>query len=79
MSDGVAENDLMHIKVIYMDNSAGVVKASSLEQLITTRRIVAFRRSEGWVKIGRDPVRGKGGKYKGPERRNPSKNNHQAP
>lgn len=79
MSDGLAENDLMHIKVIYMDNSAGVVKASSLEQLIIARRIVAFRRSEGWVKIGRDPVRGNGGKYKGPERRNSSRNNHQAP
>jgi len=79
MADGLAENDSKHIKVIYMDNSAGVVKASSLEQLIITRRIVAFRRSEGWVKIGRDPVRGKGGEYEGPERRNSSKNNHHSP
>jgi hypothetical protein len=76
MSDDLAENDLGHIKVIYMDNSAGVVKASSLEQLIITRRIVAFRRSEGWVKIGRDPVRGNSGNYNGPERRKTSKNIH---
>jgi len=79
MADDLAENGLKNIKVIYMDNSAGVVKASSLEQLIITRRIVAFRRSEGWVKIGRDPVRGKGGEYEGPERRNSSKNNHHSP
>jgi hypothetical protein len=70
MTDGAAVNDSMHIKVIYVDNSAGLVKASTLEQLIHTGKIVAFRRSSGWAKIGRDPVRGGGGRYEGPERRN---------
>ncbi|HTY21061.1 MAG TPA: hypothetical protein VMC44_05445 [Geobacteraceae bacterium] len=75
MAENVAENDFGLIKVIYIDNSAGVVKSSSLDHLITARRIVAFRRTEGWVKIGRDPVRGNGGKYEGPERRNSIRNN----
>jgi len=79
MTDGVAENDLTRIKVIYMDNTAGVVKASSLEQLIRSRKIAAFRRADGWVKIGRDPVRGNGGKYNGPERRSLSGISHLSP
>jgi len=79
MADGALENDLRCIKVIYMDNTAGVVKASSLEQLISTRKIVAFRRNDGWVKLGRDPIRGNGGKYNGPERRIPSGNDHLYP
>jgi hypothetical protein len=76
MADEVAENDLKHIKVIYKDNSAGIVRASSLQQLIASAKIVAFRRSGGWVKIGRDPVRGLGGRYQGPDRRNPIGNNY---
>lgn len=71
MSVCVVEN----IKVIYKDNSAGIVRASTLEQLITSGRIVAFRRSAGWVKIGRDPVRGLGGRYEGPDRRNSTRSN----
>jgi hypothetical protein len=69
MTDGITEKNMKLIKVIYIDNSAGVVKSSSLEQLIVTGKIVAFRRSEGWTKLGRDPLRGNGGRYEGPERR----------
>ena len=76
MADGVAENEWKHIKVIYKDNSAGIVRASSLQQLISSAKIVAFRRSGGWVKIGRDPVRGLGGRYQGPERRNSMRDNY---
>jgi hypothetical protein len=69
MIDSTPANNVMLIKVIYIDNSAGVVTACSLEQFIKKGKIVAFRRLEGWAKIGRDPVRGSGGRYEGPERR----------
>ncbi len=59
----------MNIQVIYFDYTPGLVKAERLEELITNRRIVAFRRSSCWTRVGRDPVRGCGGKYAGPERR----------
>ncbi len=40
-----------------------------LDELISTGRIKAFRRSSGWVIIGHDALRGEGGQYSGPERR----------
>jgi len=69
MIDGITHNNMKLVKVIYIDNTAGVVKSLSLEQLIGAGKIVAFRRSEGWAKVGRDPIRGNGGRYEGPERR----------
>ena len=59
----------MKITVIYFDNSPGMVGADALEPLIQRRIVTSFRRSDGWVRVGRDPVRGRGGNYKGPERR----------
>ena len=60
----------MKIVVKYEDRGPGVVRADELEELIQSKKIVAFRRSdEEWVNIGVDEIRGKGGKYKGPERR----------
>ena len=59
----------MEIKVIYHDNSAGVVKDYLLDDLLRAGKVVAFRRSSGWVTIGRDPVRQGGSEYAGPERR----------
>jgi len=69
MIDSLPSNNMMPIKVIYIDNTAGVVKACNLDQLIKKGKIVAFRRSDGWAKVGRDPIRGTGGRYEGPERR----------
>jgi hypothetical protein len=60
----------LKIQVIFFDNSYGLAETESLDELIKTRRIIAFRRSNGWVRIGHDPVRGSGGSYAGPERRN---------
>jgi hypothetical protein len=41
-----------------------------LDRLIAMGRVRSFRRSSGWVLIGRDPVRKPGGGfYTGPERR----------
>lgn len=60
----------MMIRVLYNDNRSGTVKDYQLNDLISAGKIVAFRRSSGWATIGHDPVRGKGGEYHGPERRN---------
>jgi hypothetical protein len=60
----------MKIVVKYEDRGHGVVRADELQELIQAKGIVAFRRlDEEWVKIGIDEVRGDGGIYKGPERR----------
>ena len=59
----------MLIKVIYKDNTADMVKDYLLEGLITSGKIVAFRRSGGWVTIGKDSVRNGKRDYTGPERR----------
>jgi hypothetical protein len=75
MTDDFAGKDSGLVKVIFIDNSAGLVKAGSLDQLIAIGKIAAFYRSDGWVKLGRDPVRGMGGSYKGPERRKSARNN----
>jgi hypothetical protein len=76
MTDDVNDKKMNLIKVIYIDNSAGVVNPSTLEQLIVTGKLVAFRRSEGWAKVGRDPLRGNGSRYEGPERRVSTRNNY---
>ncbi len=65
----VAGDYVLKIQVIYFDVSYGFVEAETLDELIKTRGIIAFRRSGGWVRVGHDPVRGCGGKYSGPERR----------
>ena len=62
----------MLIPVIFSDNSPGQVKPEELDELIRNRKIISFRRSDGWVRIGFDSVRGDGGTYKGPERRTES-------
>jgi hypothetical protein len=76
MTDDVRDKNMNLIKVIYIDNSAGLVKSSTLEQLIVKGKLVAFRRSDGWAKVGRDPMRGNGGRYEGPERRVATRNNN---
>jgi len=62
----------MKIPVEYLDGSFGYVEADRLEELIQAKKIMGFRRSDQWVRVRRDPVRGDGGlsKYDGPERRN---------
>lgn len=47
----------MLIKVIYGDGLEGTVPSSNLNFLIMRREIIAFKRSDGWVHIGKDPVR----------------------
>jgi hypothetical protein len=57
------------IKVIYKNQTSDMVEDLLLEKLIVTGKIVTFCRSNEWIVIGRDPVRGMGGEYHGPERR----------
>jgi hypothetical protein len=60
----------MLIRVIFADNSPGQVKSEELDELIRNRKIISFRRSGRWVKVGLEPIRGDdGGSYNGPERR----------
>ncbi|TNF52474.1 MAG: hypothetical protein JSV71_02000 [Nitrospiraceae bacterium] len=59
----------MIVRVLYRNEKYDMVKASSLDLLINSRKIKKFKRSEGWAVMGLDRVRGDGGKYKGPERR----------
>jgi hypothetical protein len=48
---------VMPIGVIYNNNKRGTVEDYLLDDLIKEERIKAFRRSTGWVRIGRDPIR----------------------
>jgi hypothetical protein len=57
------------IRVIFRDNNCEIIKASDLERMIAMGKVAAFYREGGWVDVKRDPIRGKGGTYKGPERR----------
>jgi len=45
------------IKVIFIDDSVGFVKEAQLNALITASKIKSFLRSDGWVRVGIDPVR----------------------
>ena len=60
----------MGIRVIYADKSVGVVSHSQLERLLKKGVIAAFHRGDGWVDTQSSPLRGCGGDYSGPERRN---------
>ncbi len=47
----------MLIRVQYDDKSYGVVDDTTLDSIISTDKIIAFKRYNGWVRIGHDPVR----------------------
>ena len=61
----------MAILVRYKDETMGYIPSYELNNLLDSNRILAFRRSSGWVQLGKDPLRGQGcnGAYRGPERR----------
>jgi hypothetical protein len=58
---------MKEIKVIFNDDSVGYVKESQLNALIVADKIKSFLRSDGWVRVGIDPVREI--RYQGRERR----------
>ncbi len=47
----------MLIQVHYADNRFDYVKDSMLQKLIISNEIIGFRRSSGWVTVGREPLR----------------------
>ena len=47
----------MILRVVYTSGETGLVKAGDLDHLIRDEQIVAFCRSDGWVRIGFDPIR----------------------
>jgi hypothetical protein len=61
----------MAIMVQYTDNSYGHVQNSVLDELINVGRIVAFRRTDGWVEIFSGRLRSSDASkdYEGTERR----------
>lgn len=59
----------MKIKVIYHDDELATVDPAILDNLLTWNKIKKFIRSDGWVTVATDPLRGRGGQYNGPERR----------
>ncbi|WP_223922978.1 GSU3473 family protein [Geobacter sp. AOG2] len=61
----------MKIPVIFIDGTPGVVGAEELDSFVQKRRILSFRRSDGWVRVSRDPVREPSSKntYEGKDRR----------
>lgn len=61
----------MKVQVLSGYDNVEFIDAVNLKRLIAGKKIIAFRRSSGWVKLDTDPVRGTGGAaYGGPERRN---------
>ena len=60
----------MMIRVMYSDGRFDLVKPAVLDRLLEQNCLASFKRSSGWAVVGRDPLRGRGGKaYHGPERR----------
>lgn len=47
----------MMIRVMYYDGLTEMVRPPVLQHLIQTKKIMRFRRTEGWTEIGTDPVR----------------------
>ena len=45
------------MSVILVNGEEKIVPAYMLDYLIREHKIVAFLRSDGWVHIGRDPIR----------------------
>jgi hypothetical protein len=61
----------MVLRVQYQDDKFDYVNETTLGRLIFSREIKRFYRpsEEKWITPGLDPVRGAGGPYTGPERR----------
>ncbi len=59
----------MLIEVVHKDYSDEMVEDYLLGSLIDSNKIIAFRRSDGWVVIGLDSIRVKHTVYFGEERR----------
>lgn len=61
----------MLIRVQYLNDSFGDIDARTLDKLLLGKTLRQFYRpsEERWVDVYRDPIRGLGGNYSGPDRR----------
>lgn len=60
------------IQVEFLDGSFGAMAPAALDLCLRQKRIRSFRRSDGWVVVGLDPLRRASTRnYAGPERRSP--------
>ncbi len=59
----------MQITVKYRNGRLGIVEDFELDKLIHSRKITGFLRMEGWVVIGRDPIRRSRKGYSGQDKR----------
>jgi hypothetical protein len=62
---------MIMIYVQYQDHSYDVVDGPTLDRLLLGKAVRQFyrRSEERWVNVYYDPIRGLGGTYSGPERR----------
>jgi hypothetical protein len=61
----------MLIRVIYDEGRFDMVKPQLLDHLLMENSLQSFKRSDGWVFVGKDPIRNgsQNRNYYGPERR----------
>jgi hypothetical protein len=61
----------MAIMVQFQNKTFGYIRNDDLDELIEAGGIISFRRSSGWVQLGKDPVRARtvAVDYDGQERR----------
>ena len=59
----------MNVMIKYQNNKTGYIDTRLLEDMISVNKIKMFMRSGGWVMVGIDSMRGKGGTYAGMDRR----------
>ncbi len=70
----LTRKELAHIDVILTDGSYHHFAPRVLDTLLQGQRVLKFKRSNGWVTVGIDPIRQDkptvvNGDYQGPERR----------
>jgi hypothetical protein len=64
----------MLIPVMFKDGKEKLVKRDELQYLMATRKVMFFKRSDGWVVVGRDKMRSRIQRYQGKNRRKLSVN-----
>ena len=47
----------MTVPVIFLNGNPGIVSTSELDTLLNKNKLLAFHRSDGWVKVGIDDMR----------------------
>ena len=60
----------MYIPVVLRDGQELTVDKERFQYLLITKQILFFKRTNGWVVVGRDQMRGAPTPHKGKERRN---------